>query len=60
MCHRVTQAMYISMNRAVIPFLVYLKETFDLIYLMQKWTRKNIQFEVISSDLITITRKCVN
>lgn len=44
MCHRVTQAIYIYMNSAVIPFLVYLKETFDLIYLMQKWTRKKIQF----------------
>lgn len=35
-CHRVTQAMCISMNRAVIPVLVYLKETLDPVYLMQK------------------------
>jgi len=41
MCHRVTQGMSISMNRAMIAVLVYLREYLGLIYLMQKSTRKS-------------------
>lgn len=56
MRHRVTQGMCISMNRLVIPILLYLKETLDLIYPMQNM-EKFLQSEVISSDLSSIARK---
>lgn len=55
-CHKVTQTMYISMNRVVVPDLMHLKFRSNLPHAEMN-EAKFLHSEVISSDLISTGRK---